>query len=183
MPETPPLGIALARFLIQLRIRFIAVLAPIFLWGAFVHDPAAFPGVRFWIAFVLYNLCLYGGVNALNTYYDRDTGPIGGLKKPPAVDPSLLRLAWGIQLVGLVVAAALRLPMAFIAIYAVFMLLSVAYSHPAVRLKGSPLGSALVVALAMGEKKLPGIRAALNKKLINGLMTDEATATRLLARR
>ena len=54
------------------------------------------------------------------------------------------------------------------------------------RVANAPLPSrerALVVALAMGDKKLPGIRAALNKKLINGLMTDEATATRLLARR
>ncbi len=41
--------------------------------------------------------------------------------------------------------------------------------------------SSLVVALAMGEKKLPGIVAALNRRLINGLMTDERTATRLLA--
>jgi len=54
------------------------------------------------------------------------------------------------------------------------------------RVANAPLPSrerALVVALAMGEKKFPGIRAALNNKLINGLMTDEATATRLLARR
>lgn len=150
MPATPLFGTAFGRFLIQLRIRFIAVLAPLFLWGAFVHDAATFPGVRFWAAFVLYNLCLYGGVNALNTYYDRSTGPIGGLRKPPAVDPSLLRLAWGIQLVGLVVAAAMRLPVAFLVIYVVFMALSVAYSHPAIRLKGSPLGSAAVVAVGQG---------------------------------
>lgn len=150
MIPTPSFGTAFGRFLIQLRIRFIAVLAPIFLWGAFVHDPAAFPGVRFWVAFALYNVCLYGGVNALNTYYDKSTGPIGGLKKPPAVDPSLLGLAWGIQIVGAVVAAAMGLPAAFIAIYAIFMALSVAYSHPAVRLKGSPIGSAAVVAIGQG---------------------------------
>jgi DNA-binding transcriptional regulator LsrR (DeoR family) len=41
--------------------------------------------------------------------------------------------------------------------------------------------TSLVVALAMGERKLPGIVAALNRRLINGLMTDERTATRLLA--
>lgn len=150
MIPTPSFGTAFGRFLIQLRIRFIAVLAPIFLWGAFVHDAAAFPGVRFWAAFALYNVFLYGGVNALNTYYDKSTGPIGGLKKPPAVDPSLLGLAWGIQIVGAVVAAAMGLPAAFIAIYAIFMALSVAYSHPAVRLKGSPIGSAAVVAIGQG---------------------------------
>jgi DNA-binding transcriptional regulator LsrR (DeoR family) len=40
--------------------------------------------------------------------------------------------------------------------------------------------SSLVVALAKGEKKLPGIRAALNRRLVNGLLTDEATADKLL---
>ena len=53
------------------------------------------------------------------------------------------------------------------------------------RVASAPLPSrenSLVVALAMGERKLPGIRAALNRRLINGLMNDEATAEHLLAR-
>ena len=41
--------------------------------------------------------------------------------------------------------------------------------------------TSLVVAIAMGQRKLPGIRAALNRRLINGLLTDEATAEGLLA--
>jgi DNA-binding transcriptional regulator LsrR (DeoR family) len=40
--------------------------------------------------------------------------------------------------------------------------------------------SALVVALAKGERKLPGLRAALNRRLVNGVITDERTATQLL---
>ncbi len=42
---------------------------------------------------------------------------------------------------------------------------------------------ALVVALAKGDKKLPGIRAALNRRLVNGLLTDEYTASQLLTSR
>lgn len=38
----------------------------------------------------------------------------------------------------------------------------------------------LVVAIAMGKKKLPGIRATLNRRLVNGLITDERTAEGLL---
>ena len=52
------------------------------------------------------------------------------------------------------------------------------------RVASAPMPSretSLVVALAMGEKKLPGTIAALNRRLVNGLITDEATATRLLA--
>jgi DNA-binding transcriptional regulator LsrR (DeoR family) len=43
--------------------------------------------------------------------------------------------------------------------------------------------TSLVVALAMGEKKLPGIVAALNRRLVNGLITDEHTAGLLLQKR
>ncbi|MBX3578419.1 MAG: sugar-binding transcriptional regulator [Rhizobiaceae bacterium] len=52
------------------------------------------------------------------------------------------------------------------------------------RVASAPLPSrerSLVIALAMGEKKLAGIRAALTRRLINGLITDEATARGLLA--
>ncbi len=52
------------------------------------------------------------------------------------------------------------------------------------RVASSPLPSretALVIALAKGEKKLPGIRGALNRRLVNGLITDEATAEQLLS--
>jgi DNA-binding transcriptional regulator LsrR (DeoR family) len=52
------------------------------------------------------------------------------------------------------------------------------------RVASAPLPSretSLVVALAMGARKLPGIRAALNRRLVNGLLTDEATAESLLS--
>jgi DNA-binding transcriptional regulator LsrR (DeoR family) len=52
------------------------------------------------------------------------------------------------------------------------------------RVASAPLPSrekSQVVALAMGEAKLPGIRAAVNRRLVNGLITDESTATALLA--
>jgi DNA-binding transcriptional regulator LsrR (DeoR family) len=40
----------------------------------------------------------------------------------------------------------------------------------------------LVIASAMGERKLPGIQAALTRRLVNGLITDERTAAALLER-
>ncbi|MBN9307663.1 MAG: DNA-binding transcriptional regulator [Devosia sp. 67-54] len=54
------------------------------------------------------------------------------------------------------------------------------------RVMSAPMPSrerSLVVALAMGERKLPGTIAALNRRLVNGLITDERTATRLLSAR
>lgn len=43
-----------------------------------------------------------------------------------------------------------------------------------------PRDRSLVIALAKGERKRPGIRAALRGGLVNGLITDEATAQALL---
>jgi len=51
------------------------------------------------------------------------------------------------------------------------------------RVASAPMPSrerSLVVAIAMGRKKLPGIRATLNRRLVNGLITDERTAEGLL---
>lgn len=137
---------ALICFLIHLRLKFIAILVPIFLWGGFVADGTL--NGRFWLGFVLFHLCLYGGVNALNSYYDKDEGPIGGLRNPPKVHRSLLYLAWGIQLVGFVFG--LKLTLGFRLIYIAAMGMSVAYSHPAIRLKGHPMGSALIVSIGQG---------------------------------
>ena len=38
-----------------------------------------------------------------------------------------------------------------------------------------------MIALAKGRRKLPAIAAALRGRLVNGLITDEATAEALLA--
>ena len=54
------------------------------------------------------------------------------------------------------------------------------------RVVSAPIPSretSLVVALAKGDRKLPGIRAALNRRLVNGLITDELTAEKLLKAR
>jgi DNA-binding transcriptional regulator LsrR (DeoR family) len=51
------------------------------------------------------------------------------------------------------------------------------------RVASAPLpivGKCLVVAIAMGSRKLAGIAAAVKGRLINGLITDEQTAERLL---
>lgn len=52
------------------------------------------------------------------------------------------------------------------------------------RVASAPIPSrerSLVVAAAMGAQKLAGIRAAVSRRLVNGLITDEATAKALLS--
>lgn len=51
------------------------------------------------------------------------------------------------------------------------------------RVASAPIPSrerALVVAIAMGQRKLPGIRATILRRLVNGLITDERSAEGLL---
>lgn len=52
------------------------------------------------------------------------------------------------------------------------------------RVASAPIPSrekSLVALVAMGAKKLPGIRAALRRRIVNGLVTDETTAAALLS--
>lgn len=52
------------------------------------------------------------------------------------------------------------------------------------RVASAPIPSrerSLVIALAMGERKQPGILAAVTRRLVNGLITDERTAAALLS--
>ncbi len=51
------------------------------------------------------------------------------------------------------------------------------------RVASAPLPSretSRVIAIAVGARKMPGIRAALTRRLVNGLITDEATAQAIL---
>ncbi|MHB8078691.1 MAG: UbiA family prenyltransferase, partial [Candidatus Krumholzibacteriia bacterium] len=84
-----------------------------------------------WVAWVV---ALNGGTLAFNSAYDRDTDSVAYLRRPPPPPPGLARraalLMAGGALLGLAVAPR------FAAVTALCVLLSLLYSHPAVRLKG-----------------------------------------------
>ncbi|MFN8482555.1 MAG: UbiA family prenyltransferase [Anaerolineae bacterium] len=132
--------------LIHLRLNFQIILAPIFLWG-FVLAGSAW-GWRLVVGFIAVHVGLYGGVTALNSYYDRDEGPVGGLWNPPKWQAAMLPFAWAVQLIGLLMVIPLGVGISLT--YIAIVLLSVAYSHPAIRLKGRPIGALLVVAIGQG---------------------------------
>jgi 4-hydroxybenzoate polyprenyltransferase len=145
-------GRSLSRFaaactlFIHLRLHFQILLAPIFLWGFFLAG--AKPNLTFWIAFVAFHFCLYGGTTAFNSYYDRDEGPIGGLEKPPPVVSALLPFSLILQGIGALLAALVNPP--FLVIYLIIFAMGAAYSHPRTRWKGRPLGGLATVALGQG---------------------------------
>jgi 4-hydroxybenzoate polyprenyltransferase len=133
-------------FLIHLRLPFQLVLAPFMLFGAAIANGTL--GWRFALGFVVLHVAFYGGTTAFNSHYDRDEGPIGGLERPPP--PGAWLLPGSLLLQGVGLAAALVVGARFAAVCAVFALLGVAYSHPALRLKGKPLASWATVMTGQG---------------------------------
>lgn len=150
--RTPEAAIGIGRLaelpslLVHLRPHWQLVLSPLFLWGVLLAGGALTPGVG--VAFVAVHLFLYGGVTAYNSAYDRDTGPVSGLYRPPQVTAALLPFAVLVQLLGLGVASLLDLRLA--AVYVAYMGLSVLYSHPRLRWKASPPRSALIIFVGQG---------------------------------
>lgn len=132
--------------LLHLRLPYQLLLAPIFLWGYWLAGGQ--PNARLGLAFLAFHLFLYGGTTAFNSYYDRDQGPVGGLRQPPPVIPALLPFALIMQGVGWLVALGVNLP--FAGLYLIIFGLGFAYSHPQIRWKARPVGGLLTVGIGQG---------------------------------
>ncbi|HWC07253.1 MAG TPA: UbiA family prenyltransferase [Gemmatimonadota bacterium] len=142
--------------LLHLRFPFVFVLSPIFVWGAL---GAAGWTARTTLGFLLVHLALYPGANAFNTAYDRDTGPIGGLARPPAVPRGLAGGSTALQAAGAALAPLVgwTFGAAYVALWGIFT----AYSHPRTRWKRSPwLSGAAIVGGQGGLGWLLGWTAA-----------------------
>jgi 1,4-dihydroxy-2-naphthoate octaprenyltransferase len=131
---------------LHLRIGFSVFLLPVFLFSlAFVEDLDI---GRTALVFIILHLFLYPSSNAYNSYYDKDEGSIGGLKHPPKVDKGLLYLSLVFLAVSLVLGWIIHL--AFGSMLLVYSLVSMAYSHPSIRIKKYPYGSWLIAGFFQG---------------------------------
>src|SRR5919201_382437 len=83
-------GASLRRAVIHLRLAFSLVLTPLFVWGIYLALPRQISWAHVLLAYAIVHIPLYGGMNAFNSYYDRDDGPIGALLDPPPVDHLVL---------------------------------------------------------------------------------------------
>jgi 4-hydroxybenzoate polyprenyltransferase len=130
-----------------LRIPFSVYLMPIFWFGlSALRTP--FSPWRAVGVFAVLHVLAYPASNGYNSYYDRDEGSIGGLKKPPKVSRELLHLVWLFDVLA-VVGAWLLSPL-FAGLVAVYLLVSKAYSYEGIRLKKYPFLSTLVVVVFQG---------------------------------
>lgn len=133
--------------LLHLRLNWQLMLMPIFLWGFFLSGGEV--DARFWVVLFVFHVLFYGGSTAFNSYYDQDEGPVGGLWSPPRPTRALLVFSLCLQFIGLIVVAGLG-HMPLLVLSFVMFGLSVAYSHPVVRLKSRPWASLLAVSVGQG---------------------------------
>ena len=132
--------------ILHLRIPFSFFLLPVFCFG--VSQAAGIDVADTIIVFIAMHLFIYPGSNVYNSYMDRDTGSIGGLKNPPPVTRQLYHASIVCDVAGLVLCAITGWQnMLLMAVYVAF---SKAYSWHGIRLKKYALASWLVIAFFQG---------------------------------
>ncbi|WP_266204196.1 UbiA family prenyltransferase [Pontibacter kalidii] len=129
-----------------MRIPFSVYLMPIF-WFAL----STLPHVEVWRAvavFLVLHVLVYPASNGYNSYYDRDEGSIGGLKRPPKPNRQLMHLVLLFDVLAILFS--LLLSPLFASLVALYLLISKAYSYEGIRLKKYPILSTVVVTFFQG---------------------------------
>lgn len=138
-------------FCIHLRWHYqLGILSGGYLLGGLLsglHDPGSFV-----FHFLVIHLLLFGGATVYNSYWDRDVGPIGGLRNPPPLAGWTRPASILLQFAGF----ALSLPMGpvYMLFYGISMLFFWLYSHPAYRWKGRPFPSLIAIGVSTGVNSL-----------------------------
>lgn len=130
----------------HLRIPFSLFLMPVFFFALSLTPNLN--GERLLLVFLALHLFLYPSSNGYNSYFDRDEESIGGLKLPPKVTPDLYWLSQTFFFIALVLGA--WISWGFASMLAVYGLVSMAYSHPSIRLKKFPWTSWVIAGLFQG---------------------------------
>jgi len=115
----------------HLRIPFSIFLLPIFFFALALTPNLN--GERVLWVFLSLHFFLYPSSNGYNSYFDKDKKSIGGLKNPPKVTKDLYWLSHAFLLIGIILA--LQISVTYAVMVVIYALVSMAYSHPSIRLK------------------------------------------------
>ncbi|MDZ7715778.1 MAG: UbiA family prenyltransferase [Balneolaceae bacterium] len=121
-----------------------------FLLGGFLAEDMNWP--MYVVQFANVHLLLFGGATAFNSYWDKDEGPIGGLKNPPKMTGWMWAASLILQFVGLIIA--IPAGNLFVVIYLISMLFFWLYSTPHARWKGTPIKSLIAIGVSTGTNSL-----------------------------
>ncbi|MCC5914570.1 MAG: UbiA prenyltransferase family protein [Balneolaceae bacterium] len=103
---------------------------------------------RYLMQFLNVHILLFGGATAFNSFWDKDEGPIGGLKHPPVMTPWMRPVSLFLMFAGLFWAFTVGL--IYTLVYAFSLLLFWLYSTPLARWKGDPHLSLIAIAFSTG---------------------------------
>ncbi|MGM0545228.1 MAG: UbiA family prenyltransferase [Bacteroidota bacterium] len=150
-------------FVLHLRWHYqLFILSGGFLLGGFM-SPNLGAG-SFLVQFLNVHLLLYGGATAFNSYWDKDEGPIGGLKNPPKMSDWMWVASLLLQSIGLLLA--MGQGGSFTVIYGISMIFFWLYSTPLARWKSHPIKSLVAIGVSTGlNSVLLGYLAAGNSFL------------------
>ncbi len=99
--------------------------------------------------FLALHLFIYPASNGYNSYMDKDTESIGGLKNPPMPSKNLFYASFIFDMIGLVLCCVVSLGFAFFIM--LYILASRAYSFKGIRLKKFPFASWITVSFFQGS--------------------------------
>lgn len=103
---------------------------------------------NYWIQFFNVHLLLFGGATAFNSFWDKDEGPIGGLKYPPKMTPWMRPAAIVIMITSWMLAW--EQSIFFHLFFGISFLLFWLYSTPMARWKSHPVLSIFVIFQSTG---------------------------------
>lgn len=149
--STSSIWTEIGHFIIHLRFHYqLFILSGGFLMGAYLSP--VFVAESFWVQFANVHLLLFGGATAYNSYWDKDEGPVGGLRHPPEMRRWMWPASLLLQFGGLLLA--LESGGLFGLIYLSSILLFWLYSSPRFRWKGTPIRSLVAIGISTGANSL-----------------------------
>jgi len=169
----------ITHFIIHLRLHYqLLILSGGFLLGGFIAGEMDF--WQYLLQFFNVHVLLFGGATAYNSYWDKDTGPIGGLKNPPVMSRWMHPVSLGLMFAGLLLAFPVGTLYAFI--FLLSLVLFWLYSTPHARWKGGPILSLIAIGVSTGlNSVLLGILAAGGAISATGLLSAAGATFILLS--
>ena len=141
----------LKHYILHLRLHYqFFILSGGYLLGGLLADQM--DTVQFWQQFINVHLLLFGGATAFNSYWDKDEGPIGGLKNPPKMTRWMHSVSLGFMFAGWAWAATIG--WGYFLIFGLSLLLFWLYSTPHARWKGDPILSVAAIGVSTGTNSV-----------------------------
>jgi 1,4-dihydroxy-2-naphthoate octaprenyltransferase len=142
---------------------------PVFFFAA-VQYPFADPW-HVLSVFLIIHIFLYPASNGYNSWFDKDSGSIGGLEHPPQVSRELYFVSLAFDILAII--CGLLISWLFALMMLIYGLVSKAYSHPAIRLKKYPFISLFTAAIFQGAFTFFMVYQALHNSSFNDLLKSE----------